>query len=506
MDHFLHPRNMGELPEANGVATVGNKVCVLPDTLILANSEVAQIKDITEGQKVLGHDGYFHQVINTHKRKYSGNLYIIRTHNLGRTVLTPDHHVLALKTSPFSHKLDSFQKNKVFVDWLNASQLEKGDILLYPLIKEIVDISSFNTEVLKRKWDFRSIDLPENIIIDNDFLRLVGYYLAEGYLCTRVGTKMLGFVFGSHEQMFIKDVVFLMKKFFKFNPSDIRKAHNSTNIIYYRSQLVDLFKNLFSKGAAEKHLPHWMLILPLEKQNALICGLWRGDGYISDRSKVAKFVTISQKLAYQLRSLLLRQKIISSFLTASAKGIHKKSYSIYVKEDRSLKKLAAIVGKNVHYPVNKKSPHKTWFDKNYYYSPISNLEKIRYKGDVYNLEVEGSASYVSESATLHNCGDVMRMYLKVSKVPKVSNVSKGEEYDEIIEDVRFQTLGCGAAIATSSMATEMIKGKPVEKALELTNQAIADALEGLPPSKMHCSVLAAEAVKKAIENYRNKLK
>ena len=494
MDHFLHPRNIGELPDANGVATVGNKVCVLPETLILANSEVVQIKDIAEGQKVLGHDGYFHQVVNTHKRKYSGNLYIIRTHNLGGTVLTPDHHVLALKTSPFSHKLDSFQKNKVFVDWLNASQLEKGDTLLYPVIKEVANKSSFDTGVVKRKWDFRSIDLPKNTIIDNNFLRLVGYYLAEGYLCTRVGVKMLGFVFGSNEQTFIRDVIFLMKKFFNFNPSDIRKAHNSTNIIYYRSQLVDLFKNLFGKGAAEKHLPHWMLILPLEKQNALICGLWRGDGYISDRRKVAKFVTISQQLAYQLRSLLLRQKIISSFLTTSAKGIHKKSYSIYVKEDSSLKKLAAIVGKNVHYPVNKKSPHKTWFDENYYYSPISKIEKIRYEGDVYNLEVEGSASYVSESATLHNCGDVMKMFLKIGK----------KEGQEVIEDAKFQTLGCGAAIATSSIATEMIKGKPVSEALKLTKQAIMEALGGLPPAKHHCSVLAAEAVKKAIEDYKNK--
>lgn len=110
------------------------------------------------------------------------------------------------------------------------------------------------------------------------------------------------------------------------------------------------------------------------------------------------------------------------------------------------------------------------------------------------------------TATVGNkiCGDVMKMYLKVSKVPKVSKVSKGEEYEEIIEDAKFQTLGCGAAIATSSIATEMIKGKPVKDALELTNQAIAEALDGLPLSKMHCSVLAAEAVKKAIEDYWKK--
>jgi nitrogen fixation NifU-like protein len=86
------------------------------------------------------------------------------------------------------------------------------------------------------------------------------------------------------------------------------------------------------------------------------------------------------------------------------------------------------------------------------------------------------------------CGDVMKMYLKIE--------------NDTIEDVKFQTLGCGAAIATSSMATEMIMGKPVTDALELTNKAIVEALDGLPPAKIHCSVLAAEAIKKAIENYK----
>ena len=85
------------------------------------------------------------------------------------------------------------------------------------------------------------------------------------------------------------------------------------------------------------------------------------------------------------------------------------------------------------------------------------------------------------------CGDIMRMYLKIS--------------DGVIEDVRFKTFGCGAAIATSSMATEMIKGKSVAEALTLTNQAVVEALEGLPPVKIHCSVLAEQAGKAAVSDY-----
>ena len=88
------------------------------------------------------------------------------------------------------------------------------------------------------------------------------------------------------------------------------------------------------------------------------------------------------------------------------------------------------------------------------------------------------------------CGDIMKMYIKVE--------------DGIIVDCKFNTFGCGSAIATSSMATEMIKGKPVEEALELSNQAVVEALDGLPTHKIHCSVLAEEAVKSAIQDYYEK--
>ncbi len=85
------------------------------------------------------------------------------------------------------------------------------------------------------------------------------------------------------------------------------------------------------------------------------------------------------------------------------------------------------------------------------------------------------------------CGDIMRMYLKIE--------------GEVITDVRFKTFGCGAAIATSSMATEMVKGRTVEEALQLTNKAVMEALDGLPPVKVHCSVLAKQAVRAALADY-----
>ena len=88
------------------------------------------------------------------------------------------------------------------------------------------------------------------------------------------------------------------------------------------------------------------------------------------------------------------------------------------------------------------------------------------------------------------CGDIMKMYLKIE--------------DGVITDVKFKTFGCGSAIASSSMATEMVKGKTIEEAMEITNKAVANALDGLPPIKMHCSVLAEQAIKAALLDYSNK--
>ena len=106
-----------------------------------------------------------------------------------------------------------------------------------------------------------------------------------------------------------------------------------------------------------------------------------------------------------------------------------------------------------------------------------------------NVGVIEDANGVGEVGNA-KCGDIMKMYLKIE--------------DDIVKDVKFETFGCGSAIASSSMATELIKGKPLEEAKKLTNEAVAEALDGLPAHKMHCSVLAQEAIEAAIEDYNSR--
>ena len=103
-----------------------------------------------------------------------------------------------------------------------------------------------------------------------------------------------------------------------------------------------------------------------------------------------------------------------------------------------------------------------------------------------NVGVIENADGVGEVGNA-KCGDIMKIYLKIE--------------NDTIQDVKFETFGCGSAIASSSMATELIKGKPVSEAMALTNKAVAEALDGLPPHKMHCSVLAEEAIQKALQDY-----
>lgn len=114
---------------------------------------------------------------------------------------------------------------------------------------------------------------------------------------------------------------------------------------------------------------------------------------------------------------------------------------------------------------------------------MDHFKNPRNVGEIENADGIGEVGNVK-------CGDIMKIYIKVE--------------DGVIVDVKFKTFGCGSAIASSSMATEMIKGRRIEEALELTNKAVVEALDGLPSHKIHCSVLAEEAVKAAVKDYYDK--
>ena len=488
MEHFRNPRNVGVIENADGTGHVGNPMCVVPQTLIYKNSSIESVKHVKKGTRVLSHDGFYHNVEKVYKRFYKGLAFNIDVHNLGNLMITPHHHILALKTNRLSHKHRDYKK--CIRDWRMSVELKKGDTLLLPIPKEIESKKYIDFDIPKPKWDHKSQKLPRRISINDSFLRLIGYYLAEGSVITKACKGQLTFSFGAHEHEYINDVINIMKRIFGLE-AKIKKNHNALNIYCYSARLARFFKKNFGTGAKNKRLPHWALLLPIKKQKALICGLWRGDGHIAKRNGNGKFVTISKTLAHQLKILLMRQKIIFSYLTVPERGMHKENYCIYIRSREAKLQIAKIMGKDsLKVPPRKAKTQKAWYDDDHFYATVDKVKKTFYHGLVYNLGVEGSHSYVSEAATLHNCGDIMEMYIKVE--------------NDVITDAKFKTFGCGAAIATSSMVTELVKGKTVDEALKISNKAVAEALGGLPRVKMHCSVLAESALKKAIDDYFKK--
>ncbi|MDD5535183.1 MAG: iron-sulfur cluster assembly scaffold protein [Candidatus Pacebacteria bacterium] len=241
--------------------------------------------------------------------------------------------------------------------------------------------------------------------------------------------------------------------------------------------------------------------LPPIKQKPLIYALWKGDGYVNlnREGPRAEYCTISYNLAQQIKTLLLRQKIAPSVYIDKAKKIkginHKKSYRIHIGQRDSLIKLCALL--NTKYRPQSYASEKAWFNNNYLHIPITNIKKKNHTGKVYNLEVKNSHCFTSEAFCLHNCGDVMWLYIKVNKN------KKGEE---IIKNIKFETFGCVAAIATSSIITDIAKGKTIAEAIKLNKDNIIDTLEELPPVKIHCSVLAIDALQEAIYEYLKKNK
>lgn len=501
IEHFKNPHNWGKIKNADGVGKVGNIVCLLPQQKIHCNHDLKVIDEISEREKTLSHDGFFHKVKALFKRNYSGKILMIKN-KLGTISLTPDHLLLAIKIPKKSEFLRTKNKKKLFPGWYHANELKKGDIILYPIPKNEKDLQYIKLDVPKSKFDFKSKELPIKIPLNSDFLRLTGYFLSEGSIHDEPSNTFISFVLNIKEKEIANDIKKISKKIFGLETVFREIPERKTlNVYIFNARLARFFKKLFLKGAKNKEIPQFIMDLPIEKQRALIYGLWKGDGYVNLNRDVprAGYSTISFKLAQQIKLLLLRQKIGPSIYVDEEKeknGVyHQKAYRIHIGQGKSLINLCSILG--LKYIPKSYASEDDWFDDNYFYTPITEIREKKYRGKVYNLDVEDSHSFTSTAFCLHNCGDVMWLYIKVGKD------KKGKE---IIKDVKFETYGCTAAIATSSVITDLVKGKSLEEALEFNREEIVKELGGLPPVKIHCSVLAADALFEAIYDYLKKKK
>ena len=193
-----------------------------------------------------------------------------------------------------------------------------------------------------------------------------------------------------------------------------------------------------------------------------------------------------------MKILLLRQNIVPSVYYEKGKtskwADHKATHRIHVGDRTSMIKLMKLL--NVRYNYIKKQKDHSWFDNNYFYTPITNYRENNYKGQVYNLEVPETHSFTTNSLLVHNCGDVMKLFIKVKN-------------NKII-DAKFKTFGCVAAISNSDVLCDLVIGKTIEQAKKITDKDIIKVLGKMPEIKYHCSILGAQTLRKAIENYEKK--
>jgi DNA primase len=392
--------------------------CFPAKSLIKTEKGFHNIEEIQVGQKVLTHKGRFMPIIRTLWRPYKGEIIDIKTRKSDEIVsLTSDHEVFAIKTKNCPHKsresrICQWKCSKKHcprfylnykIEKLPASQLSLNDYLLYPVNQEIKDLEFINLEnYYNRKisnFGPEIGEIPTNIKIDEKFLKLIGYYIAEG----SNHRAYIRFSLGNHEEKFAREIKKLIEDIFKIKTAiHRRKSDKKTGleISACNSKLSNIFENLCGKRAENKHIPFEFQYLPPQKQRIILEAIYKGDGYTGKVNKCKKdrrykaITTVSLLLAEQLRDILLRLNITPGFYIQKSKVDkknvhHKQSFTLNWQED---------------YILNFSQFHNSTAGVKYWICPIKEIQKRNFKGDVYNLTVAKDHSFTASNFVVGNCG------------------------------------------------------------------------------------------------------
>lgn len=417
------PRELGIPGEkkfiGRGVSTCAT--CLPPEETVIANSSAKEISNLQAGDKVLTDDGTFQPVVKTTERNYEGEMIEIKTRFFTEPVsLTGNHPALKMSVQKGrGRKYFNFTFSKP--EWVEARNLKKGDLLLYPITKETKDVDSIlisdildNVEVdshdfVKNKHEtFSAKRIKNKIEVDSDFTRLVGYYLSEGCITSRG----VNFYFSKKETAYIDDVKNLIHTAFGILPT-IKIENNVCRIMTFSKILRDFFESLFGKYAHNKKLPHWVILLPAEKQTELIKGIWRGDG--CKRTKDFCIVTNSRNLTYQLRDIFLRLDIVPSIQKRSLEKLKPTTIEgrkIEFRHDKyhitiggpSLQRMSDILDiQHEKIAKRKRTNRQAFLRDGCALLPIREISTRRYNGKVYNIAVNKNSTYVAKNFIVHNC-------------------------------------------------------------------------------------------------------
>jgi len=291
-------------------------VCLPSGSRVVGNAAPVAIEEVKVGQRVLTHDGTFQPVTGVGSRRYRGNLIRIvpRYFHEEPTLLTPEHPVLA---TTLEKGVGAHYWNWTWhaPEWVPAGDLTPQHILLYPISSKTRDVPSLRiSEFLGLPKDLSgrvhferetatSRRLTDVLQLNGDFMRLAGYFLADGTITPRGIT----FYFGPKDQAYVLDTARIIERLFGYRPA-LRRSGSVHLVDCYAGILRELFLKLFGKYSYGKSLPHWFLYLPRDKQAELVKGYWRGDG--GSRPLGFLMTTNSPKLVAQFKIVLLRLGII----------------------------------------------------------------------------------------------------------------------------------------------------------------------------------------------------
>ncbi len=481
--------------------------CFHPSTNVLTENGIKEIKDVQLGEKILTHDGTYSETNMVFKRPYAGKLVKIKPSNLPEEVIcTPNHKLFAVKKGASEPKFieasDLEERDSLTFPVLNeiidVKELDIAGIIANSFAEIVTNVKTIPVQtsqsILLLKDDglseraiarelkinretVRSYlrnepkgkislaksngsisftnsrkSIPDKIALNSSFMRLAGYYLAEGsssFSSYRRNSGTLQFTFNKNETMYINDVKDLLRNLFNLDAALVEnKANNTIQVTVYSNVLAYLFKELFGNSSYTKNMPQMFMKLPVEKQQELLKGLFRGDAHLRKDKSEYILNTVSKQMAYKVWVMLTRMGIVPSFYISNKENDAKANYNQFV-----LSVCASDMGKlgfavsEISHPG--KSHRNVKVQDGMVHFKITKISNEDFNGFVYNMSVPGNHTYTANLVSVSNCVWDQTLYPKGNfRVRTPENVMKEVKYlvdecgvKEIFDDCGTITVG-----------------------------------------------------------------
>ncbi len=398
-------------------------LCLHPDTLITTCRGPVPICQLRPGDRVLTRDGTFRKVVRTSKRSFSGSLVEVKADGMLPVRMTPGHRVLSNWKYRYGYHARGTSWHEIRraePEWIPAGSLSVGDEVLSPVdsppgaadggtLTAAIHSSGF---LGRNQFDSvfahpTAIRVPKSVDLDEDAARFFGLYAAEGFT-GRNG--VVGFAIATYETELTTFIARTMRSTFHANPTIVDSDRHRRRVACCSRVLANFLDTSFGRGAAQKHFPEEWVNAPLEAIENLVRGAWEGDGSLEPgRFATARYATVSPRLAEQLLRMLKRMGYIPSVTVTAPRGMGKKpQYRLTLsgRQGRSfLLKVMGVVPSELQ--RGNRSYNTKGFEGNSFRATIRRLRRIPYSGPVYNLQVEGEASYTCSFAfTVHNSAGI----------------------------------------------------------------------------------------------------